>query len=84
MGKKVIGIADGLPAAALAKEGGFPPPLKLRRTWRIADWKKTNQPPMTFRPRKRLLNSSLLENRLTCFGLGSNLAEMAHYSRRQL
>jgi hypothetical protein len=30
-------IADCLPSVAVAKEGGFPPPLKHRRTGRIAD-----------------------------------------------
>jgi hypothetical protein len=30
-------IADCLPSVALAKGGGFPPPLKLRRTGRLAD-----------------------------------------------
>ena len=33
----MTGIADCLPSVASAKEGGFPPSLKLRRTGRIAD-----------------------------------------------
>jgi A/G-specific adenine glycosylase len=37
LAEELVGIAHGLPSVGWAQEGGFPPPLKLRRTGRIAD-----------------------------------------------